>query len=291
MVHVKEGVSDAVKALELVYESQSGADVTFKLTDGEIRAHKWYLSARLPYFRAMFESEMIEARTNEVEINCDCATFDGFLRFLYCGQSPPGLGEMPMNEALFELASRYGVDKLSQLCLETLVRTMKLDNSVDEWLKEAKNVFQVIDKRLESLPKSWARRIAGGLREDCGQELEQRLYLERKRINEGYMRDDNVNGTTFEEYANSFSGLDSAPAYEHVDLVVTSVLKACDQYDWAREFLLPRAFSWVRSVLGPDWLVGGYFPMTDALGVIKDRVGIFLSFYEDYEDYKRFKEM
>jgi len=290
MVHVKEGVSDAVKALELVYESQSGADVTFKLTDGEIRAHKWYLSARLPYFRAMFESGMIEARTNVVEINCDCATFDGFLRFLYCGQSPPGLGEMPMNEALFELASRYGVDKLSQLCLETLVRTMKLDNSVDEWLKEAKNVFQVIDKRLESLPKSWARRIAGGLREDCGQELEQRLYLERKRINEGYMRDDNVNGTTFEEYANSFSGLDSAPAYEHVDLVVTSILKACDQYDWAREFLLPRAFSWVRSVLGPDGWAGN-FPMTDALGVIKDRVGIFLSFYEDYEDYKRFKEM
>jgi len=275
MVHVKEGVSDAVKALELVYESQSGADVTFKLTDGELRAHKWYLSARLPYFRVMFESGMIEARTNEVEINCDCATFDGFLRFLYCGQSPPGLGEMPMNEALFELASRYGVDKLSQLCLETLVRTMKLDNSVDEWLKEAKNVFQVIDKRLESLPKSWARKT----KEDFGQELKERLYLERERIEDGYV------STTF-EYANSFSGLDSAPAYEHVDLVVTSVLKACDQYDWAREFLLPRAFSWVRSVLGPDWLVGGYFPMTDALGVIKDRVGIFLSFYEDYKRYE-----
>jgi len=273
MVHAKEGVSAAVKALELVYDSQSGVDVTFKLSDGELRAHKWFLTARLPYFHAMFESGMIEAQTNVVKINdSDCATFDGFLRFLYCGQSPPGLGEMPMNEALFELARRYGVPELSQLCVETLVRTMKLDNSVDEWLEEAKNVFEVIEDRVESLPKSWARET----KKDCGQGLRERLYLEVD-----YLTDDVVEGEPLEEYdryANSFSGLDSATAFEHVDNVVTSVLKVCDQYEWANEFLLPMAFYWIRFV--KDWW---QFPMADALGVIKDSIGIFLSFYEDYK--------
>ena len=81
---------------------------------------------------------------------------------------------MSTNEALFELARRYGVPELSQLCLEKLVRTMTLDNTVDEWLEEAQNVFEVIESRLESLPQTWASQT----KTDCGQELRERLYLE-----------------------------------------------------------------------------------------------------------------
>ena len=80
MVHMKEGVSAAVAALEQLYDAQTGVDVTFQLSDGQLQAHKCFLIARLPYFRAMFESGMIEATTCIVDIgDCDRQTFDGLV--------------------------------------------------------------------------------------------------------------------------------------------------------------------------------------------------------------------
>ena len=66
-----------------------------------------------------------------------------------------------------------------------------------------------------------------------------------------YLTDDVVEGEPLEEYerySSSFSGLPSATVFEHVDRIVASVLMACDQYEWAREFLLPVAFYWIRLV-------------------------------------------
>ena len=94
---------------------------------------------------------MTESQTGEIKIDdCDFATFDEFLRFVYYGEEPSRLRNFEVNEAMFELARRYGVEELYHLCnMQSRLAPIK---DIKDWQRAATTMHDVIRQRADSLP-------------------------------------------------------------------------------------------------------------------------------------------
>ena len=120
--------------------SEAGADFTFKLPEGEIKAHKNILSARVEVFDRMISSSFTESQTNQVDItDCDLETFKAFIRFLYCGRlyKPFDLYN------LLALASKYMLPDLVSASVPLL--KAEIDAAVDPQarLEVAKKMMEI----------------------------------------------------------------------------------------------------------------------------------------------------
>jgi len=89
-----EGFAERHSAL---LDSPEYSDVTLRLGDRVLSAHKGVLSAHSPYFKALFASGMQDAQSSAHEIGPICAghspsfpTFEAFIRYLYTGLPPGG---------------------------------------------------------------------------------------------------------------------------------------------------------------------------------------------------------
>ncbi|CAK0899758.1 unnamed protein product [Prorocentrum cordatum] len=131
-------------------EDQSFHDVTFKLSDGEERAHKSVLAAASSAFGTMFSPPMQEGATGKVSLpETPVATMRVFLRLLYSGgveskdwQTAPSSADdevIPLRTLLevVTLARKYVVDNVLEVTVEALKR--RLQSS-----KEDVNVYQDI---------------------------------------------------------------------------------------------------------------------------------------------------
>ena len=111
------GHSSACAAYRDLYTSGANADVTFVLTDGEIRAHKLILTTRVAYFEELFSSDTKECVTNRFLIpDFDRKSFDVFLQFIYGGQLPNDFEA----EVQLTLAEKYDVPGLVPHCIPKL---------------------------------------------------------------------------------------------------------------------------------------------------------------------------
>ena len=100
-------------------ETSQNSDVTFIVNGEKIKAHKTILAARSDYFRNMFDADMRENLSNEVEItDADPAVFRALLEHVYAGIDPPV--EIALD--VLVIADKYGLEHLKRLC-EGLVFT------------------------------------------------------------------------------------------------------------------------------------------------------------------------
>jgi len=123
-------------ALDNLFTSEKGADVTFELPDGEVQAHKNIISARVDVFDKMFSTNMQESLTNKVKIvDSDVASFKAFLRFLYTGK----LIEPFEPERVLVLAKKYDVPDLVYPCVpkikEQLAAMASDEHCIDSLIK------------------------------------------------------------------------------------------------------------------------------------------------------------
>ena len=259
------------KINKALYESKTGADVTFKLADGELHAHKWFLIERLGYFRAMFKSGMKEATTGEVDVSeFDHSTWDQFLRYIYYGERPAMARQPAGNEAFSNIALRYDVPDLFNVCVDSKINIVNNATTVETWLKRVEGLCKFLDESRETISggDTWATRIKAIFGERM------KANLRRKMLDLANLFDDSgdaggwlgVPPPAEEKMEFTFSGLESANIYDHADRLLASVLIGCHQ-EWLKDLLLPICYIWATELEQRD------FPL-EALGVEKEKDGI-----------------
>lgn len=109
-----------------------GADVTV-LLDGDDRAvHKAVLMTRSPVFRRMFETDMVERRTGNIDMS-DVSTLvaDRFIKFLYTDLFPEYTPDQTKEcLLLLFMANKYQVEGLQARCCIHLAQNLNADNAV-----------------------------------------------------------------------------------------------------------------------------------------------------------------
>lgn len=114
------------------YENQARCDVQFHFQDGgHVGGHVVILASRSPVFSAMFQHQMSEMKTGQVDIvDIQPEIFKQFLYFIYSGQ----IG-MPLNEenakSLYEVADKYCIEDLKTKCVDFLTHCVDLNNAID----------------------------------------------------------------------------------------------------------------------------------------------------------------
>ena len=94
-----------VEDLDDLFKTKKCFDITFKVGDKHLRAHKALLVARSKVFLAMFENETKEKKENVVHIiDIEADIFEQFLRYIYTGKIP-ALDEKNADK-LFEVADK-----------------------------------------------------------------------------------------------------------------------------------------------------------------------------------------
>ncbi|XP_042911157.1 uncharacterized protein [Parasteatoda tepidariorum] len=103
------------------------ADVKLR-ADGEVFfAHKCLLASRSPVFRAMFDREMLESKTNVIDIrDMEAKTLKYFLEYLYTGTVNGMDDKMASN--LLVVADKYQVSSLVEKCSTFLKSALNFDN-------------------------------------------------------------------------------------------------------------------------------------------------------------------
>lgn len=103
-------------------------DVTFKVENKEIQAHKVILAARSPVFKKMFAAKMKEAQTNKVTISdISSDTFEEMLRYIYTGKTSEMFSTVAME--LLGASHKYEIRGLKKLCEAEISRNLTEENA------------------------------------------------------------------------------------------------------------------------------------------------------------------
>lgn len=117
--------------LKDLFETMKFSDVTFKIQDSSLRAHKIILATRSPVFARMFDQEMAENVLNQVVISDIVPeVFQQILRFLYIGEVPATEMEKHAPE-LLAAADKYFLQTLKTECEKNLKHRVSIDNCLE----------------------------------------------------------------------------------------------------------------------------------------------------------------
>ena len=91
---------------------------------------------------------MREAVSNRVTIeDVDAATFKQLLRYVYCGQLPDDMDELP--EKFLPSAEKYDMKEMKVACVASMIKNIKVENVVDYVVMA--HLFQYSDLKMECL--------------------------------------------------------------------------------------------------------------------------------------------
>ncbi|XP_074107862.1 speckle-type POZ protein B-like [Cotesia typhae] len=118
--HTKRLITSDLKDL---FETKMDTDVTFIVGEKKFPAHKLVLMVRSPVFRAMLSS----SKEHEINIPDTCPDmFDKLLEFIYTDR----VADLDaVAEDLVELADKYQVRTLKQVCFEELCMSVNIENA------------------------------------------------------------------------------------------------------------------------------------------------------------------
>lgn len=113
-----------------LFKTMKRSDFIIKASDGEeLDAHKIILSARSEVFEAMLSADMEEKATDEVSIDdFDSTVLHELLRFIYC-ERVENMEKVDIE--LFKVAEKYGIERLPELCLDSIFNRIDETNVVE----------------------------------------------------------------------------------------------------------------------------------------------------------------
>jgi len=101
-------------------------DITFKVEDQGIPAHRALLSIRCPHFMQVFPAGIKDPKNKVIEIpDIKADVFKGLLEYLYCGEVPDD--EKIVTE-LLKASETYQLEDLQNKCEDFLVLNLTIDN-------------------------------------------------------------------------------------------------------------------------------------------------------------------
>ena len=104
------------------------SDFTLAVGEEKFQVHKLILSIRSPVFRRMMESPMLENANSEVEISdFKPEVVKEMIHYMYTGQAP-NLNKMVA--PLLDIADKYKLLRLKELCGEALARDLDVENAI-----------------------------------------------------------------------------------------------------------------------------------------------------------------
>ncbi|XP_057342158.1 speckle-type POZ protein-like isoform X2 [Microplitis mediator] len=111
-----------------LYNTKMGCDTIINVGDYEFQAHKTILMARSPVLAAMFSHDMIEKKENKISVpDITPEIFEKILKYIYTDQV------IDLNEIaddLLEVADKYQLQSLKEMCQESLSETLILRNAL-----------------------------------------------------------------------------------------------------------------------------------------------------------------
>lgn len=112
------------------FATKAFSDFKFICSDGvEIPAHRLICSAYSPVMKAMFNTEMKEAKDCVVHVtDIDGKTMNEVLRFIYT-QSVCCIDTLGLD--ILYAAEKYGLDELKHLCLTKMTDNISIDNALE----------------------------------------------------------------------------------------------------------------------------------------------------------------
>lgn len=113
------------------------SDITFNVEQQQIYAHAVILASRCPFFKAMFFGigNMKEAQKRAVTIaEVSATTFISFLQYIYEDNLDTNSSTLDDIKQLLQLANRYEVKRLMNLCEMNLIQNVNVRNVVEEFL-------------------------------------------------------------------------------------------------------------------------------------------------------------
>ncbi|KAJ4779754.1 BTB/POZ/MATH-domain protein [Rhynchospora pubera] len=128
--------SNLSQQLMSLLETREGVDVSFKLDEDIIHAHKLMLAARSPVFKAQFFGPMKGKKNTSIEVkDMDASIFEAMLHFVYSDSLPEFCKEkgytkssLAQAQHLLVAADRYGLERLKQICELKLSEFIDVDN-------------------------------------------------------------------------------------------------------------------------------------------------------------------
>ncbi|XP_011863439.1 PREDICTED: speckle-type POZ protein-like isoform X2 [Vollenhovia emeryi] len=113
----------------LLLENEKFCDVTLTVRGKEFQVHKAILVAQSPVFNVMFENEMKEKKTNQVDIDdMDPEVLKEMLRFIYTGKVT---NLEKMAGGLLAASDKYQLNTLKVLCQEALRKSLTIENAAE----------------------------------------------------------------------------------------------------------------------------------------------------------------
>jgi len=125
----EEESSKIISDMERLLDTGTLTDVTIKCENRMLECHKAILSARSTVFRAMFQHDMRESKSNEIHIpDIDFATVRDMVKFIYSGRLKDLADK---SDLLLAAADKYDIRDLKSICCQHLASTLSVDQIVD----------------------------------------------------------------------------------------------------------------------------------------------------------------
>ena len=110
-----------------LHQDNEFADVTLNVNGRELKAHKCMLAIRSPVFHRMFSTDMLESKTNIVNIDdISQDVFVQLLKYIYTGTADVS----KYATELFLAAEKYLIDDLKEECKEIINNHISIDNCI-----------------------------------------------------------------------------------------------------------------------------------------------------------------
>lgn len=135
----------AAKTLGQMLEDSICSDVILKTSGTEFHCHKSVLSARSPYFRAMFSHDMKENRENVVDLSkeMDASELNDLVNFIYKGKAT---NLYQTCYTLYHVADVYSLCILKNLCEIELIKKISSETALDLLVFAEKNNARKLQK-------------------------------------------------------------------------------------------------------------------------------------------------